>query len=96
MKVKMPTDLASLLASVQEPQGGKGKGSGPGHNYIGDWWVSAAAPISLNLLFVKDFTSLSSALPPTTILLHYQLTVILDGIKIMVCYESSATFFIIS
>ena len=96
MKVKMPADLASLLASIQDPQVGKGKGSGLGCNYVGDWWMSVAVPNLLDFSSVKDFISLSSALPPTSSSLHYQLTVILDGVKTLARYDSSAAFSMIS
>ena len=92
----MPTDLVSLLAFVQEPKGEKGKGDGPGCNYIVDLWFSEAALNLLDFSSVKDLTSLGPALSPTSSSLHYQLTVILDGVKIMVWYDSGAAFSMIS
>ena len=95
MKAKTPADLVSLLASVQEPKGRKGV-SGLVCNYIGDWWVSAAAHSSLDFSSIKHLVSLRSALPPTSLSLHYQLKVIFDGVKVIACYNSGAAFFIIS
>ena len=56
----------------------------------------AAVPSLLDYSSVKDLMTLGSALPSTSSLLHYQLTAILDGVKLMACYNSSAAFSMIS